>query len=103
VSERALRHASVFLAFAGVGVAGYLLWVREAGSALVCATGGCETVQSSPYADVLGVPVAFLGLAGYLALLTTALLRSEGAQFLHTALALAAAVFSSYLLYARLS
>jgi uncharacterized membrane protein len=101
VTERALRIASVLLALAGAGVAGYLLWVREAGSALICATGGCETVQSSAYAEVLGVPVALLGLAGYLVLLATALLRSDNARLLHTALALAAAVFSSYLLYVQ--
>jgi uncharacterized membrane protein len=101
VTERGLRITSVLLALAGVGAAGYLLWVRQAGSALICSTGGCETVQSSPYADVLGVPVALLGLVGYLALVVTALFRSENAQFAHTALALAAAVFSTYLLYVQ--
>jgi uncharacterized membrane protein len=101
VTERGLRITSVLLALAGVGAAGYLLWVRQAGSALICSTGGCETVQSSPYADVLGVPVALLGLVGYLALVVTALFRSESAQFANTALALAAAVFSTYLLYVQ--
>jgi uncharacterized membrane protein len=101
VTERGLRLGSVALALAGVGVASYLLWVRETGSALICSTGGCETVQSSPYAEVLGIPVALLGLVAYLALAATALVRSESAQFAHTALALAAAVFSTYLLYVQ--
>ena len=35
--------------------------------------GGCETVQSSAYAVMFGIPVAFIGIAGYAALLAVAL------------------------------
>lgn len=101
MTEHRTRFASTLLALAGAAVSGYLLWVRETDSTLICATGGCETVQSSSYAEVLGVPVALLGLAAYLALAATALPRNEGVQFVHTALALAAAVFSTYLLYVQ--
>jgi uncharacterized membrane protein len=102
MTERALRIASVTLALAGVSVSGYLLWVRETGSTLICATGGCGTIQSSPYAEVLGIPVALLGLTCFLALALTAMIGSESAGFIHTVLALAAAVFSTYLLYVQL-
>jgi uncharacterized membrane protein len=102
VTDRRLRIVSAFLAFVGAGVAGYLLWARQTGAALICTTGGCETVQSSQYAEVLGVPVALLGLACYVALAATALLSSENARLLHIVLALAAAVFSSYLLYVQI-
>jgi uncharacterized membrane protein len=45
-------------------VALYLLAVRLAGEAPVCGpSGGCETVQASEYAVVLGIPVAAYGLA----------------------------------------
>jgi uncharacterized membrane protein len=101
VNEPRIRLGSVLLALAGSAVAGYLLWVREASSTLICATGGCETVQSSPYAEVLGVPVALLGLAAYSLLVATALPRSEAALFVHTVLALAAVVFSLYLFYVQ--
>jgi uncharacterized membrane protein len=101
VKEPRIRLGSVLLALAGSAVAGYLLWVREASSTLICATGGCETVQSSPYAEVLGVPVALLGLAAYSLLVATALLRSEAALFVHTVLALAAVVFSLYLFHVQ--
>jgi len=44
-----------------------------------------------------------LGLpACYVALFATALLRNENARLLHTALALTAAVFSTYLLYVQI-
>jgi uncharacterized membrane protein len=101
MTDRVLRIASVALALAGTGISAYLLWVRETGSTLICATGGCGTVQSSPYAEVLGVPVALLGLTCFLALALTAMIRSESAGFVHTVLALAAAVFSTYLLYVQ--
>jgi uncharacterized membrane protein len=102
VTERRLRVAAAVLAAAGIAVSGYLLWVREAGATLICSTGGCETVQTSPYADVLGIPVALVGLVGYLLLLATAVGAGETARSAHAVLALAAAVFSTYLLYVQL-
>jgi uncharacterized membrane protein len=99
MNERTLRLASAVLAAAGAAVTGYLLYVRQTGGALVCATGGCETVQSSSYAEVLGVPVAGLGLVGFLGLLLAALLRGEWARLSQATLALAAFFFSAYLLY----
>jgi uncharacterized membrane protein len=63
------------LALLGLIVATYLsLWKVGAIGTLACGTGGgCEAVQTSPYADLLGIPVAFYGVGGYLALLGTAL------------------------------
>jgi uncharacterized membrane protein len=52
-------------------------WIGAVGGALVCPTGGCETVQSSSYAELLGVPVAAVGLVGFLAILGAALARGE--------------------------
>jgi uncharacterized membrane protein len=40
---------------------------------IACGTGGCETVQNSPWAKFAGVPVPLIGLAGYAALLAAAL------------------------------
>ena len=74
MTDRRLRIGAVALALVGIAVSGYLLWVHEAGASIVCATGGCETVQHSRYAEIMGVPVAFLGLAGYVVLVATALL-----------------------------
>ena len=103
MSERTLRLASAALAAVGAAITGYLLYVRETGGALVCSTGGCETVQSSPYAEVLGVPVAALGLAGFLGLLAAALARGEWARLSQATLALSAFLFSAYLLYIQLA
>jgi uncharacterized membrane protein len=102
MSERTVRLASAVIAAVGAAVTAYLLYVRQAGGALVCSTGGCETVQSSAYAEVLGVPVAALGLVGFLGLFLAALARGEWARLSQATLALAALLFSAYLLYIQL-
>lgn len=83
------------LALAGATVAGYLVWVRETGGTLVCATGGCGTVQSSEYAEVAGVPVALLGLVGYLVLFSAAFFGGDTARLTQAAVALGAVIFST--------
>jgi uncharacterized membrane protein len=98
VSERGLRLASVLLAAAGAAISAYLLVVRETGGTLVCATGGCETVQSSRYAELLGFPVAALALVGFAAVAGAALARGEWARLAHATVALTALGFSGYLL-----
>jgi uncharacterized membrane protein len=103
VSERALRAASAALAAVGALIAGYLLWSRWSGASLMCATGGCETVQSSRYSEIFGVPVAAVGLAGYAALLAASVARGEGARTAGAALGLAALLFGAYLLYVQLA
>jgi uncharacterized membrane protein len=102
VNGRTLRRASVAVAVAGIMLTGYLVYVRETGSRLVCATGGCETVQSSSYSLVLGVPVALLGLLGYAAILALAIARGELAGLAQATVALTAVAFAGYLLYVQL-
>ncbi len=54
--------AMVVLALAAVGVALYLTWAKLAGAPVVCGPlQGCETVETSPYAAFLGIPVAAFG------------------------------------------
>ncbi len=103
MSDRALRWVVGLAALLGAAIAGYLVWARSTGAELICTTGGCETVQSSSYAEVLGVPVAALGLLGYVLIAATALLASPEARAAGAALALTAVVFSGYLLVVQLA
>jgi uncharacterized membrane protein len=80
VTERRVSALSAVLALAGAAVTGYLLYVRGTGATIACATGGCETVQSSRYSEIFGVPVAAVGLVGYVALFATALAVGERAR-----------------------
>jgi uncharacterized membrane protein len=61
VSDRSLRIAVALLALVGAGIAGYLTYARYAHVSIACSTGGCETVQSSEYAEIVGLEVASLG------------------------------------------
>jgi uncharacterized membrane protein len=99
---RTLRVVLGVLAAAGLLISAYLSWVHFAGVAQVCVgggNGGCETVQSSRYATVLGVPVSVLGLVGYSGLLASAVLRGEVGVYLGFLIALIGTLFSGYLTY----
>ena len=72
------RMAAALLALLGLFDAAYLALERVTGGPIVCPVGGgCETVQSSTYALLFGVPVAFIGVAGYAALLVVALVSLQ--------------------------
>ena len=102
MTERSVRIASAVLASLGAAISAYILYVRETNGSLVCSTGGCETVQSSSYAELLGLPVAALGLAGFVVLLAAALARGDWARLVNATVALAAFLFAAYLLTVQL-
>jgi uncharacterized membrane protein len=103
MSDRALRTAVGILAAAGAAIAGYLTYARYTHTPVACATGGCEIVQRSDYAELAGIPVALLGLLAYLFLLGTAFSSSEPARVAAAAVAVAGAAFSAYLVYVQIA
>lgn len=103
MNHRRLRAAIAALAVSGAAVSGYLIWARYRGAEVVCSTGGWETVQSSSYAEVLGVPVAVLGLTAYMLIGATALAGGPLPRAIGAAAALAAVTFGSYLLVIQLA
>jgi uncharacterized membrane protein len=57
------------LGLVGLGIATYLAYVEITHIEAICGPiGGCNFVQSSPYARILGIPVAVLGVLHYLAI-----------------------------------
>lgn len=104
VRQDRLRVAMAGLALLGIAIAGYLTWVHYAGLKPVCLSGGggCEKVQSSQYADVAGIPVALLGLIGYIGILGSLWLRGEAGLTLGVLLTLIGLGFSAYLTYREL-
>ena len=95
-----MRAAAIGVALAGLGIAGYLTAVHYSGGTPVCAVAhGCATVQQSDYASLAGVPVAVLGLLGYVAIL--AALARDGEEWRTAAafLSLAGLGFSAWLTY----
>ena len=80
---RRLRIAMIGLAAIGLGVAAYLTIVHYVGFQLLACSGAhgghssCETVQSSQWSKLAGVPVALIGLIGYIFILGSLLVRDR--------------------------
>jgi uncharacterized membrane protein len=95
------RTVLLALAVLGVLISAYLTWTHFAGLTPVC-TGsgeGCQTVQSSRYASVLGIPVALLGLIAYSGLIFSTALWRETGIYLGFLISLVGTLFSAYLTY----
>ncbi len=103
MTARGLRSITAGCAAAGLAVAAYLTYVHYAGVEALCVAGGggCERVQSSPQAQLAGVPVAVLGLLGYAAILAACALRGEAARVFGALVAVSGFAFSAYLTYAE--
>jgi uncharacterized membrane protein len=89
--ERKLVLAIAAIALVGVGIATYLVYVHYADIKPFCVAGGggCEKVQTSDYAKLAGIPVAVLGLAGYIAILASLFLKGDLGRLSGAAIALA--------------
>ena len=104
------RQAIALLALVGLFVALYLwLHVLGFGGPIKCGTGGCDTVQTSPWAVFLGLPVAFYGVVGYSAIFVVALVALRPAALLEqkwnillAGLATVGVLFTAYLTYLEL-
>ncbi len=104
--DRALYRISIGLAALGVLVSIYMTIFKITENPGMClGSGGCSVVNNSIYAQVYGIPVAVIGVGGYLAILGSLLLRtrspffeSNGAMILF-GLALVGFLFTVYLIY----
>ena len=101
--DRRLAIAIGVLCLIGIGIAGYLTYVHYAGLKVLClSSGGCETVQASKYAKLGGIPVAVLGLGGYVLILASLAIRDDIGRATGFGIALIGFLFSAYLTYREL-
>lgn len=95
-----LRMAGLVLAVLGIGVAAYLTYVHYEDVKPICGLGGdCEKVQTSEWAKLLGIPVAVLGLAGYVVILGALLVDGELGRMVAAITSVVGFGFSMYLTY----
>ncbi len=99
MSSRTLRLTMLVLSVIGLGVASYLTYVHYSGGPILCLKGGgCETVQHSAYSKLVGIPVALIGLLGYIGILATLLAPdSETSRLASVTFILGGFGFSMYL------
>jgi uncharacterized membrane protein len=102
MSDRALWRTMVALSVAGLGIASYLTAVHYGGFSVLCTVKGnpCAQVQSSIYSEVFGIPVALLGLIGYVLIFGSLVVpASELGRVTTLGVTLFGFVFSAYLTY----
>lgn len=104
MSDGRLRAAAAALALAGLAIAIYLTVLHYDHSAPVCVGGGggCEKVQSSDYAELMGIPVALIGAVGYALIGLSLLVPGDAGRFAGALLGLVGVGFSLYLTYLEL-
>jgi uncharacterized membrane protein len=106
------RRAWIALAagIAGVVDSVYLTWIKLTGSYATCGPiGNCEAVNSSRYAEIAGIPVALIGILGYLAIIAVVVLeprfpdQKEGLRLAFFGFTLTGTIYSAYLTYVELA
>ncbi len=94
----------IILALLGIFVSGYLSWSHFSGEAVYCGgASSCELVNSSRFAYLGNIPVALLGLIGYIIILVLSLIPlkedRQWPEVLRFGVALIGVMFQWYLFY----
>ena len=101
--KKSLRVIVIVLCLVGAGLSALSLRSHYATTSTdYCAlneTFNCDVVNRSQYSSFLGMPVAFIGLAGYLVLLALAFRRDQLSTALRTAASWIGLGFGLYLTY----
>lgn len=108
--DNLFRKISIGLAFIGLLDSLYLTGVKFTGQYALCGpVGDCESVNSSIYSEVYGIPIALLGALAYLGILIS--LFAEGKNVLGRdtlrlmvfGISLVGVIFSIYLTYIEIA
>jgi uncharacterized membrane protein len=101
---------SLALAVLGILVSVYMTIYKLTENPNMClGNGGCSTVNSSKYAEVYGIPVAVIGIGGYLSILALLWLEhrnsflGDNGTLVVFGLALVGFLFTLYLIYVELA
>jgi len=108
--DKRLRLLSYILAGIGLIDSIYLSWVDLTHTQAFCGgSGDCQTVANSPYSEIAGIPIAFLGIGGYLAIIALLFLEtrsqfwSQNSPLIIFGITLAGTLYSAYLTYLELA
>ncbi len=107
ISDRNLQKFTIICAIIGLVDSVYLTWIKLSNNTATClpGIGDCETVNTSRYSELFGVPVALLGALVFLSILGILLLKEKIALiheyelYLLFGISLVGVLFSAYLTY----
>jgi uncharacterized membrane protein len=106
---KTLYWATMVSAIAGMAISIYMFVFKTFSIDAMClGNGGCSTVNASPYSEIYGIPVAAVGLIGYLAIIGSLILENFSSFFedngplLEFGMGLVGVVYSAYLTYLEL-
>ena len=101
-----LRTASILLAFLGLLDSVYLVWVKYTGAYALCGPiGNCESVNTSQYSEIFGIPISLLGAGAYAIMIVLLLLENrsqiwaEFSSMIVFGISLIGVLYSIYLTY----
>jgi uncharacterized membrane protein len=105
--DKKFYQISIALAILGVLVSIYMtIYKLTSNNSMCLGSGDCSTVNASPYSQVYGVPVAFIGMLGYGAILTLLLMKDRAGKVFEQnsllgvfGLAVTGFAFTLYLIY----
>jgi len=98
---------ALIAAIIGALDATYLTWIKFSHNETQCAPGlgDCYTVNTSPYSELFGIPIAVFGLATYLLIIAVLLLEArnnflkENGTMVIFGVSLIGVIYSAYLSY----
>lgn len=108
--DKWLYRASVALVIVGLLVSIYMtVYKLTSNNAMCLGSGDCSTVNASRYSEVNGIPVAVIGVLGYLAILATHFFENrnnflkQNGTLLIFGMALAGFIFTVWLIYVEVA
>ena len=108
--EKRISQLAIILTIVGLLVSIYMTIYKITSNDSMCiGSGDCKTVNASRYAEVYGIPVAVLGVAGYSAILAVLLLGQrpgflqQNGSLLFFGLSLTGFLFTLYLIFVEVA
>lgn len=110
MDEKKMWLGSIGLAGIGLVDSVYLTWVKIANKYALCGPiGDCESVNTSQYSELAGIPIALLGAGAYLVIIGLLLIESrssfwtEYSPLMILGISLAGSLYSIYLTYIEIA
>ena len=108
--DNRIRVISIVLAIIGLIDSVYLAWVKYTDQYALCGPiGNCESVNTSQYSEIFGIPIALLGAGAYLVIIVLLLVESRN-EFMHEyssllvfGISLIGVLYSIYLTYIEIA